>query len=259
MPFDLIAATTATKIVTTPASPLWTVVATIGTLAGVGVAFLAYRLTRRQARADSIAQEQAKKDAADALERQRQEQMTKVVQTLDGLHGAFWGRMEGTTKIPGMAEVVSGDGNGNKDLRTVTNQITARLGDMEQRQVVIAETVDEARINAAKAVEVAAKVAANAERFHEDSLRQISEHLADDTDRFATVDGRLGEILTVAQEAVHGVETINGLTLGQLAERIEGRDIMANTTPSTRSPQQQAYVEAAADQEMGPDDSPRST
>ena len=226
---------TATRVVTTPANPLWTVLATMGTIAGIGVAWLGYRLLKRQDHAALAAEEQAKKDVAGALEQTRQQQMAQVVQTLDGLHGALWGRMEGTTKVPGIAEVVVGDGNGNKDLRTIANTTQGQIKDIEERQLVIGETVDEARLNAAKAVEVAAEVAANTERLHEDSVRQIKAHLEDDMRKFEGVEGRLEDILTVAREAVHGVETINGLTLGQLAERVEGRDIATTVPPGKRT------------------------
>lgn len=236
---------TATHVVTTPASPLWTVLATLGGIAAVWVGYLGYRLTKRQDRSTVAAEEQAKKDVAGALEQTRQQQMAQVVQTLDGLHGALWGRMEGTTKVPGIAEVVVGDGNGNKDLRTIANTTQGQIKDLEERQLVIGETVNEARLNAAKAVEVAAEVAANAERL-------IKTHLEDDMRKFKGVEGRLEDILTVAREALHGVETINGLTLGQLAERGEGRDIATTVPPGKRTKRDKS----SADHTLGHSGSP---
>ena len=125
----------AARVVTTPASPLWTIVATLATVAAVWVAWIGYRLARKQ--------------GLQTLEQKRQDQMTEVVTTLNGVHAAVFGTKEGESVIPGIRQIALE--NGEK----------------------ISETADAA----ADAVKDAALVAAQA---NAGALGALDEHIQDD-------------------------------------------------------------------------------
>jgi hypothetical protein len=117
----------AARVITTPQSPWTDLLATAVPLVGAYLAYLAYRLSKRQARAQEAAAERAVKDQADTLETKRQEQMATVVTTVGRLDSAVFGYVRGATRVPGLTDVIVGNGDG-----TIRDRVTRLAATVEE-------------------------------------------------------------------------------------------------------------------------------
>jgi hypothetical protein len=72
----------------------------------------------------------------------------------------------------------------------------------------------------------------------------VDDHIAEDRQVNVEIKAQLTSI-------VDQVETINGLTVGQLAERAEGRSAERTSEVGNRSEGQQRYVDISHDETMG--------